>query len=145
MRCRLSGSVDIPAPSGPGHVPDRTDTQLPPLIWLLSSNSSRHTRLSFGRRRGERGTCTVWVTDTVVNSVQAHIASGCWLCVQMAHVPVAPGVLPHSYLVAGVDVDASLQVLHDFVQVAGSGCTEEAGIAVRLWEKEETFREWLMR
>lgn len=46
------------------------------------------------------------------------------------------GPPPHAYLVAGVDVYAPLQVLHDFVQVAGSGRAQEAGIAVGLRKRE---------
>lgn len=47
----------------------------------------------------------------------------------------------YSYLIAGIDVDAPLQIFHNFVQVACSGSAEEAGIAVGLQEKEKAFGE----
>lgn len=56
-----------------------------------------------------------------------------------------PSQLPCSHLIAGIDVYAPLEIFHDFVQVACSGSTEEACIAVRLGEKEKTFSQLLIK
>lgn len=39
-----------------------------------------------------------------------------------------------SYLVAGADVHASLQILQNLVDVSSSGGSQETGVAVRLQE-----------
>lgn len=43
-----------------------------------------------------------------------------------------------SYLITCVDVYSALQILHYFVQIASSGSSKKACIAVGLWKKKET-------